>query len=309
MRGRAAAAGGEPRHPLRIEVHQLRGQDVVGQHDGVVGQRDRQGRLAGELQQHLALQVGEVGGALHHPRIARRAQLVDIAADGAAPGGAGAGAALDRRIGVTLQLRVVEEGQVRLGDLAPLRGVRRRRGRPGAACTRRQRERPAPPVRPPAVSASTLTSDLRLDQIGPPRRWPGPARPARRPAPRAATRAAALASAARPAGRPRPLRRRAIASRQRLERRRGVRADGDDLELVAAADRQRHHRNRASRVGAPAADLQRDLGGEPAGFVGHQRGRTRVQTVRQPDAHLAAQRLACGLGGDRRLRRQAAAPS
>ena len=68
--GLAMAPTARPAPPARVQLHQLRGQDVVGEHDGVVGQRDRRGGLAGELQQHLAAQIVEVGGALHHPRIA-----------------------------------------------------------------------------------------------------------------------------------------------------------------------------------------------------------------------------------------------
>ena len=119
---------------------------------------------------------------------------------------AGAGAGRDRRIGVTPQLRIVEEGQVRLDDLAPLRR------RPSAARAARAACTPASASASAARSAAGRLRldpdhDLRLDQ--PDRRADRQARRGRHAAQHraAATRAAALASSPRPAGQPRPLRR------------------------------------------------------------------------------------------------------
>ena len=138
VRGRAALAERHAGDPRRVEGHQLRGQDVVGDQDGIVGQDDGRQGLAGQFQQHLPLQVGQVGGPLQHPPVAERLQLFHIAADGAPPGDPGAGAAGDGGEGRGQQFRILDEGEVGLGDRAALGRTARSPRRQRRAC-RRQR--------------------------------------------------------------------------------------------------------------------------------------------------------------------------
>jgi hypothetical protein len=291
VRGGAAAADRQAGDAPRIELHQLRRQQVVGDDDGAVRQGVRRGGLAGKLQQHLAAQVGKVGRALHHPRVARCAQLVDVPADGAAPASPGAGASGDRRAGCRRQLGVGQEGQVRLNDLTALGGF--------AALARAQRrldrgeragERGGFGIR----RAGGLDDDhLGLDQ--PHRRADGEAGRGRHAAERAQRGGGRRRGLERfGEGRDRrggalPVRHHRGQGDQRLGR---IDPARDHLDLVAQPHRQRHHRDRTAGVGAATGDLQGDLGGELAGLVGDQRRRTGVQPVRQADPHQPAQRLA-----------------
>ena len=68
-------ARADARDAARIERHQLRGQEIVGEKDrrgGNFARGDR--RLAAQHAQHLVLEVAQVGGALAHARIVERGE-------------------------------------------------------------------------------------------------------------------------------------------------------------------------------------------------------------------------------------------
>ena len=280
----------EPGDPGRIERHQLRGQQVVGKDDRVVGQAQRRRRLAGDLQQHLPLQVGEVGGALHQAGVAGAAQLVDEATDCGAPGGARAPSRRDIGVGRPPQLGVGQKGEVGLDDLTPLRGLRGQPTRQDSA----DRIECASERRSLVFWCAGCLHDrhLALDQ----------------PHGRTDRKAGRRRHATERVQRRRWLRRRRVEGRDRCERRftlalrdagherlqrvGGVRAAGEELDLVAKSHPERHHRDRAAGVRAAAGDLERDIRGELGGLPGDERRGPGVQAVRQTHPHAAAQHLA-----------------
>ncbi len=112
MRRRSAPRRAEAGDATSIQRRQLGREQFVGQKDGVVGQRSGPLHLAAELEQHLTLQVRQVGGAGGQALVAQAPQLGHIGLDGVPPGDPGAVTAADGGPGGLGQLGIVQESRV-----------------------------------------------------------------------------------------------------------------------------------------------------------------------------------------------------
>ena len=138
MRRGTAAADGEAGDARRVELHQLRGQQIVGDDDGVVGQADARGDLAGRPISTSPCSRSQRSAARAMMRGSATPRDLDIAADRHArrrrrwPGrrfGAGGGG----------QVRIIEEAEVRPRQYRAPRRARR----PPAVGPRRPRRQGA----------------------------------------------------------------------------------------------------------------------------------------------------------------------
>ena len=92
VRGRPAACRADAGEPLRIERGELRGQQLVGEHDRLRRKRRPRGGLGAiEHRQHLPLHVQQVRRALLKTRIVERLERGDVGPDRTAPREPGAG--------------------------------------------------------------------------------------------------------------------------------------------------------------------------------------------------------------------------
>ena len=126
VRGRAATRGAETGEPRRVESEQLRGQQIVGHQDRVVGQ----GRMrclhlpAAQRDQHVAFDVAQIGDALLHPRIVQRQQPLRRAGNRATPAMRGTAAGIDMTLGLFAQAWIQHQLGMGLED-APCRALLR----------------------------------------------------------------------------------------------------------------------------------------------------------------------------------------
>ena len=209
--------------------------------------------------QHLAL-AGRAGRRRARASARRRPPgAISAVADGAAPGApalsprraprprAGAGPGPDQTPDAPRRLASLRSG--RRDAALEARPARRRAPASSAA---RSRCLAAPRFGSTRTSGSA-EPHARRRSPGPARRWT-PSEHGARPYRRRGSAGRRAAAARRPA---------ATRRLERLERRRRVRAGGTRLDRRRSA-RQRHHADRAARVGAAPAGDQRDLGGERA---------------------------------------------
>lgn len=234
---------------------------------------DRAGRRLGERLlgsrnrgHHLPLQVDEVGRPLGEQRVGGRAQPLRLRARGGTPRIGGAPALADEPVGGLDQLRVVEQGAVRVGD--PVRGERVAHARSGLVESRSLH------LRPGARLGDLHVAEAKVEN--------GPDRQARR-------RAHASGR-----GRGGSCHRRGCgcgcfalmlahaAVDQHGNRLRGgasVRALRRDRDLFAPADRGDQKGGDAAGVGARAVLLDRDIGRKGLQGGGDPRGGTGVEAV------------------------------
>ncbi len=133
MRGGAAAAQTDGGQPLPVERGQFRGQQIIGEQHGALGQWDvHRPRFAGERQQHMRFHVEQVIDPLAQARIIERLERADRPADGRTPCETGALARADEFIGLLVHLRIVEKLQMRGDDVAA--GGAARRGYARESC-------------------------------------------------------------------------------------------------------------------------------------------------------------------------------
>ncbi len=282
MAGGPAVGGAEPGEPPRLQPHQLRGQQALGDQDGAHGDLSRRLGLAGQGQQHPAFQVQQVVHPLGHPPVAQAAQGLDIAAHGGAPGEARALAGGDQPVRLGGQFGILHEAQMsgedrlagRSAALGHLGGER------GANLAEGRRQGCALPV---DTGADFGDGDLGPAQMG--RAAHGQAGRSHDALDRTGRRGARRhGEGRRLGGQGRALSHAAHDEfAQGVDGRLGAGADGDQFHLVAQLGPEGHNRHRALGVGLAGSGPQDDLGGEGLGGLGQAGGRSGVQAVSQGD--------------------------